>query len=187
MDKPYVIRSAFIVLALAGQVANAEFPPLPEQEDQAVGMKPSPTTNRWQGQYPEPQNNQAQNPWGGSGPIVREQVPKEFSTTKEKFPELDYSPYQEGQKRIRQRNRGMGMPETAVAPPARSPYQGYGSYYPPGGGYPSYGGGYGSYPGGGGWPGNYGGPWRGGGWPGNYGGSPWNGRGGNFPFSPFNW
>lgn len=184
MDKRYVIRSALLVLALAGQAANAEFPPLPAQEDQKADSQPSATVNRWLGHYPEPGNNQAQNPWGGSGPILREQTPNQFPTSKEQFAEPNYSPYKEGQKRIRQRNRARGVPEASVMPPARGAYPGYGSYYPPAG-YPPYGGYRGGYPGGG-WPGSAG-PWNGGGWPGNYGGSPWSGRGGNFPFSPFNW
>ena len=188
MDKRHVIGSVLIVLAWAGQAAYGEFPPLPEQDEQAVNTKPSTKPNRWVGNFPEPGSTQTPNPWGGSGPIVPGQVPNQSVIPKEQFPAPDYSPYREGRKRIRERNRGMGPADNAM-PPAVGAYPGYGSYYyPPPAGYPPYGGygGYGDYPGGG-WPGNFGGPWRGGGWPGNHGGAPWNGRGGNFPFSPFNW
>lgn len=183
MSKQYLITSLLILSALSGGAVNAEFPPLPEEAEQQRPEYPS-ATNRWQGNYPELGNALPHNPWGSSGPIIREQSEKQFVTPKQQFPELDYSPYEEGRKRLRLRNRLRGgAPETGWMPQTRGAYPGYGSYYPPGG-YGPYEG-YGRYPRAG-WPGQYGGPWTGGGLP-FYGGGPRNGRGGGFPFSPFNW
>jgi len=183
------IRNSITVLALplflTSGMAIAEFPPLPEETEQPVTQYPE-VTNRWQGNYPELENALPQNPWGGTGPIVREPSQNQFASPKHQFAEPDYSPYEEGNKRFRTQRRGAVAPNQGLPPQTGRPYPGYGNYYPPGGYNPN--GGYGAYPGGypGGWPGGYGSPWSGGGWPFD-GGSPWNNRGGNFPMSPFNW
>ncbi len=185
------LRNSITVLALplclASSVALAEFPPLPEEIEQPEQTTQYPEVpNRWQGNYPELENALPQNPWGGAGPIIREPSSNQFISPKHQFPEPDYSPYEEGRKRMRAQQRGAVAPDRGLPPQTGRAYPGYGTYYPPGG-YNPYGG-YGAYPGTypGGWPGGYGGPWSGGGWPFD-GGSPWNSRGGSFPMSPFNW
>lgn len=162
-------------LLAAALPAHAEFPPLPD-EAAVEEARPYPAaTNRWQGNYPAMDQAVSENPWGASGPIVREQPGNQFGTPAAQFPDMEYSPYTEGRKKMRSRQQGSGMP-----PPA---YPGYRApYYPPAGVAP-----YGPYPGTypGAWPGGgYGGPWPGYG-PGYDG--PWNHGGGGFPFSPFNW
>jgi hypothetical protein len=168
------------------------------------------STNRWQGNFPESSSTSTSNPWAGSTPsagVVDEGHSFSVPAKKKQFPELDYSPYEEGRKKIQSRQsatvpgisqeakkeqpRGNTLPAYQRPYYPAAPAYPYGGYSPwPYGGYGNYpwSGGAGPFPGGTPWGGT---PWGGAPWGGTNnmpffdGGSPWNG--GVFPSNPFSW
>jgi hypothetical protein len=197
-----VLISAGLMMVMK---ANAEDGHWSQQMDMSTKQTGA-STNRWQGNFPESSQTSSMNPWSGSdssaGPLPETGTDPGHSfvvpSKQKKFPELDYSPYEEGRKKIESRQSastpGVATKQKQVRPKGNMlpnyqrpayPRGGapYGGYYPPS----PYGGGYGYPWSGGGYPFSSGAPWGGANsFPFFNGGSPWNG-GSGFPVSPFNW
>jgi len=198
-------RFSTCVLAIAScsltAPALAESGHWSQQMDMSTQQTAAPN-NRWQGNFPESTQAASSNPWAStsraSGPGVDPENAFVAPSGKKQFPEMDYSPYEEGRKKIESRQSAATPVESKKQPverPRANHLPNYQQPYYPGAVAPPYGGGYYPNP-----YGNYGYPWSGGGYPfsggapwggGNSfpffnGGSPWN-SGSGFPMSPFNW
>jgi len=198
-------RFSTCVLAIAScsltAPALAESGHWSQQMDMSTQQTAAPN-NRWQGNFPESTQAASSNPWASTSRASEPGVDTENAfvapSGKKQFPELDYSPYEEGRKKIEARQSAATPVESKKQPverPRANHLPNYQQPYYPGAVAPPYGGGYYPNP-----YGNYGYPWSGGGYPfsggapwggGNNfpffnGGSPWN-SGSGFPMSPFNW
>jgi hypothetical protein len=172
----------FLVLSAPLVQADTKWPEPLVEEASFVEVS---QVNRWKGGFPEESSSGA-NPWANEAATVPDPGPQKesgFPAQSQKFPDPEYSPYEEGRKKIQSRNsasagkseslqapaQGSQAPVNVyVMPGAGAPYGGYG-YRPPYGGY--------GYPG----PyGDYGQPW------GNIHNTPWGGGlpypGGSMPF-----